>query len=95
MFLVLTSYVQTFDKPVYYIMEFNDGVIHKWSRAVYDDYTGIVSKTTDEVNAKYGRADQEKILYDAICISYQETRDKRKAKMDSILTSISIETIPN
>ena len=90
LFLISTSYTDgVYPKPLYYEVDFNDGVTHLWSRAVYDDYHGIVKQTFEEVTMKYFLMNEKDIEYNAICISYEESREKRKAKMDSLISIYS------
>lgn len=98
----MTSFNGLYPEPLYYEIDFNDGVTHLWSREVYHDYFDLgenkdnkIKQTKEQVKLKYWLMDNETINYTAICLSYEESRREKKQKMKDILNSISDpKTIP-
>jgi hypothetical protein len=101
--LTLTSYSDKYPEPIWYEIEFGDGVTHLWSREIMYDYNGIVQETSDIVSDKYNNYEDEKhkiknkdIIKDRKFINYQtsynmikESKEMIEHKMDSILQSIN------
>jgi hypothetical protein len=78
--LTLTSYSDKYPEPIWYEIEFNDGVTHLWSREIMYDYNGIVQETSDIINNKYKGESIERINYKTIRLTYLLSRIKRKEK---------------
>ena len=90
--LILTSFNGKYPEPIWYEIDFNDGVIHKWSREVYDDYFGVtsgqVTKEQQKVNKKFKHVSKRELEYRSSWSAYIESKKKRKDKMKSILNEI-------
>jgi hypothetical protein len=86
--LVLTSFNGKYPEPLYYEVDFNDGVTHLWSRELYYNYNDIKKETEEQVILKYWTMNQDDIEYSAICLSYEESRIKHRQKAQDILNSI-------
>jgi len=52
-FILTTSYNDVYPEPIYYEIDFNDGVTHLWSRKVMYNYDNDVIEITKRVDLKY------------------------------------------
>lgn len=80
----LTSYTGRYPEPLYYEINFNDGVIHKWHRNVYYDH-GYIDSICDYTNKKYLGMTKYEITVSASLGVLEKNKQKRKEKIKEIL----------
>lgn len=85
--LTLTSYSDKFPEPVYYEMNFNDGVTHLWHRSVLYD-TELFENVQDSLDLRYEGKSKTEIEIEAAETSLKLNRIKRKEKIKQILDNI-------
>lgn len=85
--LTLTSYSDKFPEPVYYEMNFNDGVTHLWHRSVLYD-TELFENVQDSLDLRYKGKSKTEIEIEAAETSLKLNRIKRKEKIKQILDNI-------
>ena len=84
-----TSLNQKFPEPVWYEMDFGDGVTHLWHRSVVYDTENKIQETTDKVNQEYQMEDESFIDFRVSYWGLIVKKERIKAKADSILNSIN------
>ena len=82
--LTLTSYCDKFPEPVWYEMNFNDGVTHLWHRSVLYD-TELFENVQDSLDLKYNGKSEIEIEIEAAETSLKINRIKRQEKVKEIL----------
>ena len=79
---------EPYPEPLYYKVEFNDGVDHYWSREVYWDIYGEVERIDNLFAEKYNNLSHKEIIYLTSKQIMEENNKRLDFKRDSILASI-------
>lgn len=79
---------EPFTEPLYYKVEFNDGVDHYWSREVYHDIYGDVERIDKEFAKKYDGLSNDEINIITSREIMENNTSLWEARKDSILNSI-------
>ena len=78
-FILCTSYYSSIhSEPLYYEVEFNDGVIHKWSREIFYNYENCLTLVEERLEKKYDSLEIEEINFNAAIQAYEEWEDSLK-----------------
>jgi hypothetical protein len=88
MWYILVQSSDVCQEPLYYEVEFNDGVIHKWSREIYHNIYGDVERLDHIFAEKYNNLSNNEINILTSREIMNNNRKIMKAKMDSIINSI-------
>ena len=87
MFYAFVQASEPCTEPIYYVVEFDDGCIHKWSRSVMRDHENL-ERLDDQFAAKYDGLDNSEINWLTSKDIIRQNKLLRKIKMDSILMSV-------
>ena len=86
-----TSYTDgIYPEPLYYEIDFNDGVTHLWSRSIHDDYYGHVEKTSKKVNKKFSHISIQELNYRSSCLALIDSKKKRDKRVKLFLIKADI-----
>jgi hypothetical protein len=72
-------------EPMYYQMEFNDGVIHKWSRDLYYDTKRNRERLDTVLLKKYNNKTQREITFITSKQILIDNQERLQKQMDSLL----------
>lgn len=83
-FILFYSGTDKFPEPVWYEINFNDGVTHLWHRSVLYD-TELFENVQDSLGIKYKGKSKTEIEIESIEVSLKLNRIKRQEKVNLIL----------